>query len=189
MIALLNTLILAAEGEPHRDDNGQVVTHSWILPEAAELIYGTISSIIIFALLYKFAGPAIKKGFNDRTARIQQELDATSQAQADATAEAATIMQAKGDIDAERQRMLDAADAQGEMLLAEGRVRLDQEIAELEARAASEVESGASRAGDELRAEITRTAAMATERILAGGIDPDAQQALIEGFISKVGAS
>lgn len=32
-------------------------THSWILPETSEIIYGGISSTIVFALLYKFALP------------------------------------------------------------------------------------------------------------------------------------
>ena len=71
MSLLANIVFVMAEGEPHRDDNGQIVTHSWIWPEKAELIYGTIASIIIFALLWKFAGPAIVKGFNARTERIQ----------------------------------------------------------------------------------------------------------------------
>lgn len=189
MIALINALLIAAEEGPHRDDNGQVVTHSWIWPEASELIYGTIASILIFGLLYKFAGPVIKKGFNDRTSRIQEELDAAKNAQAEATDEAASIRRAKGDIGSERERLLEVADAQAVSLLADGRGRLDQEIIELEARAAADVAAGAGRATDELRAEISNTASAAAERVLAGGIDADTQQELIEAFISKVGAS
>jgi F-type H+-transporting ATPase subunit b len=189
MSMLANIVFVMAEGEPHRDDNGQIVTHSWIWPEKAELIYGTISSIIIFALLWKFAGPAIVKGFNARTERIRAELDAAATAQAEASAEAERIRTAKGDIDAERQRLFAEADAQAEALLADGRARLEQEVAELESRASAEVEAMGGRAGDELRAEIARIASEATDRVLAGGLDGDTQQALIESFISTVGAS
>ena len=54
--------ILAAEGGTPIDDARSV---HWLLPAQAELIYGTAASIIIFALLYKFAGPAVKKAFAD----------------------------------------------------------------------------------------------------------------------------
>lgn len=120
----MNTWILAAwvaaEGEPYRDDNGQIVTHHWLWPEKAELIYGSIASLLIFGLLYKFAGPAIKKAFTGRTERIQGELDAAEAEAAAADAEAATIRAAKGDIDAERARLFAEADEQAEALLRDG---------------------------------------------------------------------
>ncbi len=162
----------------------------WLFPAAAELIYGTLSSIIIFSLLWKFAGPAIKKAMADRTARVQGELDASAAALAAAESEAATIRQAAGDIEAERSRLLADADVQAESLLADGRARLEQEVAELEARADADIAAAGGRINDELRAEISRLAAAATDRVLADGpLDDGLQQQLIENFIQKVGAS
>lgn len=182
----LLSAVLASEGElldPAR-------SKSWIWPEAAELIYGTLASVIVFSLLYKFAGPAIKKAMGDRTARIQGELDASAAANADAQSEAAAIRRAAGDIDAERQRLLAEADAQAESLLADGRARLAQEVADLEARADADIVAAGGRVNDELRAEIARLAGGASDSVLAGGaIDAATQQELIESFISKVGAS
>lgn len=178
--------ILGAEGGDPIDDARSV---SWIWPEQAELIYGSLASILIFAALFKFAGPAIKKAMADRTDRIQAELDQSAEAKTTAEAEAAQIRQAAGDIDAERQRLFAEADAQAAQVLADGRARLDDEIAELEARAEADIATASGRVGDELRAEITRYANAATERVLAGGIDDATQNDLIESFISKVGAS
>jgi F-type H+-transporting ATPase subunit b len=178
--------IIAAEGGTPIDDARSV---HWLWPAQAELIYGTAASIIIFALLYKFAGPAVRKAFADRTTSIQDELDSSAQANAEATAEAAQIRRAAGDIDAERQRLFAEADAQAEQLLADGRSRLDEEIAELRARAESDMNATANRAGDELRAEISGLAAAATDRLLAEGLDGATQQELIESFIAKVGQS
>lgn len=162
----------------------------WLWPADAELIYGTIASIIIFAALFKFAGPAVKKAFAARTEKIQGELDASAAAQAEATAEAAQIRQAAGDIDAERQRLFAEADAQAEQLLSEGRVRLEAEVAELNARADSDITLAGGRVGEELRAEIARLANAATEQALAAGaVDAATQQDLIESFIQKVGAA
>jgi F-type H+-transporting ATPase subunit b len=162
----------------------------WLWPADAELIYGTIASIIIFAALFKFAGPMVKKAFAARTQTIQNELDSSAAAQATATAEAAQIRQAAGDIDAERQRLFAEADAQAEQLLSEGRARLEAEVAELNARADADIALAGSRVGDELRAEIARLANAATEQALASGaVDAATQQDLIESFIQKVGAA
>jgi F-type H+-transporting ATPase subunit b len=163
---------------------------SWIWPEAAELIYGTIASVLVFGALYKFAGPTIKKAMAARTDRIQGELDASAAAKSEAEAEAASIRRAAGDIDAERQRLFAEADAQAEALLADGRARLEQEAADLEARADADIAAAGSRVNDELRAEISRLAGAAVDRVLAdGAIDAATHQDLIEAFISKVGAS
>jgi F-type H+-transporting ATPase subunit b len=188
-MTFLNAILIAAAEEPHRDDEGYVVTHHWLLPEQSEIIYGTISSLIIFALLYKFAGPPIKKGLAGRTARIQAELDASASALAAAEAEAAEIRHAKGDIEEERLRLLAAADAEAEALLSDGRARFEVELAELEARAAADLEAAAGRSGDELRSEMIRFAGASMEEVVADTLDDATQQELIESFIQRVGAS
>lgn len=184
-MSLFATLI-AAEGkeiDPARSID-------WLLPADAELYYGTLSSLIIFGLLWKFAGPAIRKAMAGRTERIQDELDGAAAAKAAAEAEASTIRQAAGDIDAERQRLFAEADAQAEALLVDGRARLAQEAAELEARADADIVAASARVNDELRAEISRLAHAATDRVLADGVIDDAtHQGLIEDFIARVGAS
>lgn len=186
---LIATLIVATAEGPHRDDNGQIVTHHWLWPERPELIYGSAATIIITYLLFRFAGPAITRGFNARTDRIQENLDAAATAKAEADAEAEQIRQAKGDIDAERQRLFAESDAQAEALLADGRNRLAQQVAELEARAEADLLSASGRVSEELHAEISRIASSAIDLVLDGGIDDATHQALVEGFIQKVGAS
>lgn len=183
----VTTIFLAAEEGKVVDEARSV---SWIWPEQAELIYGTVSSLLIFFLLWKFAGPAVKKAMAARTERIQKELDASAAAKAEATAEAANIRQAAGDIDAERQRLFADADAIAESVLTDGRARLEQEVVELHARAEADIASAGGRVNDELRAEVARLSEAATERVIANGIvDEATQQDLIESFIAKVGAA
>lgn len=178
----LSALFAAGEIDPARSIH-------WLWPAAAELIYGSLASILIFGLLFKFAGPSVRKAMADRTARIQAELDASAEARSSAETEAADIRRAAGDIDSERQRLLAEADAQAAAMLSEGRARLTAEIAELEARAEADQAAAASRVGDELRTEISRLAAEVSDRLLADTLDDSAQQALIENFIQKVGSS
>jgi F-type H+-transporting ATPase subunit b len=183
-MSLLANLVAADVLDPSRSEHG-------IFPATAELIWGTLASLIIFAALYKFALPAAKKGMAARTAKIQSELDASEADRTSAEAEAAEIRRAAGDIEAERARLLAEADAQSETLLAEGRVRLENEVAELQVRAEADIAAGQGRVTDELRAEISRYANEAVDRVLASGevLDANAHNDLIESFIQKVGAT
>ncbi len=177
------------EGKEVTVDSEGIVTHSPFLPETAEIIYGGLSSIIIFFLLAKFAGPALKKGLAKRTDKIQGELDGAAAAKTTAAAEAQQIRTAKGDINAERERLLAEADEQAAVVIADGRIRLDDELAEMETRATADIASAASRVNDELRAEIVRMTSLAAERAVVESLDDATQQQLIESFIQKVGAS
>jgi F-type H+-transporting ATPase subunit b len=160
-----------------------------ILPETAEIIYGGLASLIIFGALYKFAWPQIKKAMAARTERIQSELDAAAQARREATDEADSIRAAVGDIDGERARLLSEADEQAETVLADGRARLQQELAEIEAKAMADIEVSKNRVGDELRAEISRLSSAAVDHVVSGSLDAATHQELIESFIRNVGAS
>ncbi len=171
------------------DSNGDVVTHSWIWPETAEIIYGTLASGIIFYALYRFGWPAMKKSLDARTERIQKELDAAAADTAAAATEAAGIRQAKGDIESERARILADAKAQAESLLVDGRARLVDEVADLEHRAVADIAAARGRVGDELRGEIARLSSAAVDHVVTGTLDEATQQELIENFIARVGAS
>jgi F-type H+-transporting ATPase subunit b len=183
---LAGSLVQAEEPLPN-DGVGTVSLHPIWAP-LKEVIIGGLATLVVFALLYKFAWPAIKKAMNDRTAGIQSDLDASAEARAKAEQDAAEIRQALGDIDAERTRLFAEADAQAAALLEDGRSRLDAEIAELRERAEVEIANTASRGTDELRVEIARYSSTAIEDVVRSTIDDAAHQDLIEGFISRVGA-
>ncbi|MDO9173624.1 MAG: hypothetical protein Q7V62_02395 [Actinomycetota bacterium] len=171
------------------DADGNVVTHSPLLPETAEIIWGGLASVIIFAALYKFGWPLMKKSFAARTEKIQKELDAAAADTSSAATEAAQIRAAKGDIAGERARLLADADTHAAAVLEDGRARLAVEVAEVEAKAAADLVSAQSRVGDELRAEIARLSSAAVDHVVTGSLDDATQQELIENFIARVGAS
>ena len=179
--------LVQAESVPN-DGVGSTSLHP-ILPPTGELIIGSLASLIVFGALYKFGGPAVKKSFADRTARIQTELDESAAAASAAEAEAQRIRAAKGDIDAERSRLYAEADVQAEALLADGRTRIDSEMVDVKQRADAEIVSAAGRSGDELRAEIARYASDAIDHVVGGTLDDATQQDLIESYIARVGAS
>jgi F-type H+-transporting ATPase subunit b len=132
--------ILVAAAEEHIDR-----THSWIWPEGYELYFGGAAAITIFGLLGWKVLPIAQKALNDRTARIQAQLDEAEESKAKAVQEAEEIRRAKGDIEAERARILAEADEQAAALVAEGRERLEREVADLEAKTSADIAAVATR--------------------------------------------
>jgi F-type H+-transporting ATPase subunit b len=180
----LISVLIASEGEALTYE-----THSWLLPETAEIIYGGLASVLVIGALIKVAGPMIKKSMAARTERIQNELESARATKSAAEAEAARIRTALGDINGERSRLLAEADAQAAAVIADGRARVAAEMAETEAKAMADIAAASGRVQDELRAEIKRLSAIAIERVVAQSMDDKVRQDLIEGFISKVGAA
>lgn len=165
------------------------VTHHWLFPEMGEIIYGGLSSLIVFGLLYKLAGPAVKKALAARTERIQKELDGATEARSKSENDASDIRTALGDVDAERSRLLAEADTQAAALIVDGRSRIAAEVADLEAKAAADLMAARGRGVDELRAEIALLASLATPAVVQATLTDQTKQELIEAFISSVGAS
>lgn len=164
------------------------ITHHWLLPETAEIVYGGLASVIVIGALVKFAGPSIKKSFNARTEKIQKELDDAAGAKVTAESDAKNIRAALGDIAGERARMLAEADTQATAVLNEGRVRITAEVAELEAKAEADLNSARGRSSDELRAEIAMLSSIATPAVVQATLNDQTKNELIEAFISSVGA-
>lgn len=187
LYALMSTFVAAAD-EEHAEEHIDR-THHWLWPEGFEIWFGGTASVIIFALLFWKVGPLVKKAMAARTDRVQAEIDASTQAEQEAMAEAASIREAKGDIESERVRLLAEADQRAAAVLADGRARLEREVEELEAKAVADIASAGGRSADELRGEIARFASTAAERVVGESLDEATQQRLIEEFITNVGAT
>ena len=73
------------EGEEHAEEEQEAPNP--ILPEVNEIIWGSLAFLILFAVMARYAYPAIKKVMEDRTAKIQGDIDAAETARSDAERE------------------------------------------------------------------------------------------------------
>jgi F-type H+-transporting ATPase subunit b len=159
------------------------------LPEAAEILWGTIAFAIIVLLLWKFAYKPIAAMLRGRTQRIADELDGAATARADADAEVARIRQNLADVDTERARILAEANQTVERLRVDGIIRNDAEVAELEVRAAADLATLRTRATSELQGQVARWSGEAAERIVLSHLDDTTLERLVEDTIAEIGAS
>jgi F-type H+-transporting ATPase subunit b len=181
-------LVFAQEEPVEEEEHQEFEAHNPWLPETSEIIWGGLAFLIVMAIMYKFAWPAIKKSMAARTERIAKDLGDAVSARAEAERAAADIRAAKGDIEAERARLLAEADRAAERVVVEGRARLEAEIAELEARTTAEIAGATDRIASELQAQVASLALAAAERVVVAELTAVTQTELIERYIATVGA-
>ncbi len=159
-----------------------------ILPATNELIWGAISFVILFGVLYKFGYPAIQKGMADRTERIRTDLDRADTAKNEAEAELARYQaQLKGARE-EATRMRDDARAEMEQYKTQRRAEIDAELNEYRERSKAEADAAKSQAMSDVKSEVAALAIGAAEQVVQKSLDRDTNVALVERYIDSVDA-
>lgn len=160
-----------------------------IFPATDELVWGSLSFLVLFLLMRKYAFPSIKKGMNDRSDRIRSDLDAAEQAKS----EAATVLEGyrvqMADAQSEAGRIIDEARQTAEALKKDAAARLQTELAETRSRAATDIEAAKVQATADLKGELATLAVGAASAVVNKNLDPATQTQLIEDYIASVGAS
>jgi F-type H+-transporting ATPase subunit b len=157
-----------------------------ILPEKNELIWGTISFVVLFLLLWKFAWPGLKRSMDTRTERIRDDLNAADLAKSDAEQALEEYRVQLQDARNESARIIEEARQQSDALRREQEQRLQTELAEMRERAAADVESAKQQAVADLRREVATLAIGAAEVIVQRSLDRPTQEQLVDNYIAQV---
>ena len=153
-----------------------------------EVIWGSIAFFIILFLLIWKAGPAITTALSSRTDRIATELDDSAAAKAAAQTKLADVQRRIADAGNERQRILDEAATTAASLKVQLQAKADQDAAELKARAVTDIEASKGQAMADLQTDAASLAMGAAEAVVNRNLDAATQTALIETYITQVGA-
>jgi F-type H+-transporting ATPase subunit b len=159
-----------------------------ILPATNEIIWGSLAFIILFVAMWKWAYPAIRKAMEDRTAKIQADLDAADGARQEAEELRAQYDAQLADARAEANRIIDEARQQAEAVRTERIAAIDQEIADRRAQAEADIAGARARAEAELRTQVATLAIGAAEAVVEQNLNDETNRQLVENFIDRVGA-
>jgi F-type H+-transporting ATPase subunit b len=157
-----------------------------IVPQKNEIIWGSISFIILFGALWKFAWPGIKKGMEARTERIRADLSAADEAKADAQHVLDDYRAQLADAKNESARIIEEARQQADALKKDQEQRLQGELAEMRSRAAADVEAAKNQAIADLRTEVANLAIGAAEVVVQRNLDRATKSQLVESYINQV---
>jgi len=157
-----------------------------ILPAKNELIWGTISFVVLFVLLWKLAWPGLKKSLDTRAERIRDDLSAADTAKSEAEQVLDDYRAQLGDARNESARIIEEARQQADALRRDQEQRLQTELAAMRERAAADVDAAKEQAIADLRREVSTLAIGAAEVVVQRNLDRPTQEHLVENYINQV---
>jgi F-type H+-transporting ATPase subunit b len=179
-------LPLAQEGTPTETVEEE---HNPILPEAHELIWGTVAFLLVFVALVKFAFPGMRKMLQARTEKIQGEMEKAEE----------TRQEADRVLGEYREQLAKARD-EANQIIEEARQTADQLRKDLQEKAEREAQSTVARAQEEIRAERDRVvqelkekvgllSVQLAERVVGASLDAKQHEKLIDEYIEQLAGS
>ncbi|HVF33515.1 MAG TPA: F0F1 ATP synthase subunit B [Acidimicrobiales bacterium] len=176
-------------GEAVEEHAGEDESHNPILPETSELVYAVIAFLVLLALMWKFAFPAVQKAMDGRTQRIRDNLDEAERTKAEAQRILEEYQRQLADAKNESARIIDEARQTAEQMRRDLMVRAEAEVNELRDRSRQEIEAAQVRAVADLRTQVSELAIGAAEVVVQKNLDRDTNRALVERYIEQVGSN
>jgi len=178
---VLATVLLAAAEE--------VKAKNPILPEGDEILWASIAFIIVLSLLAWKAWPAIKAGLKARQDRIAGDLAKAEEARVEAESSLEDYRRQLAEARTEAAGIIEEARQDAERVRQERIAAIDDEIAQLRARAAEDIRLATERAMSDLSTRVSELSIELAEKVVEHNLDRDTQIALIENYINQVGSN
>jgi F-type H+-transporting ATPase subunit b len=175
---MLHLVLVAAESAPNP-----------ILPDTAEMIYGTIAFLIVFGLLAKFAFPSLNKMLAERSAKIQGEMEKAESTRGEADQLLADYRTQLAGARDESNRIIEEARKTADQLRRDVQAKAEQESQATVARAQEEIRAERDRVFQELRGQVGDIAVELAGRVVGQSLDKSAHERLIDEYIDQVTAS
>ena len=158
-------------------------------PSLSELIIGTISFLIVFAVLYRVLMPRIQQTLTERTDQIEGGLQRAEEAQREATQTLEQYQAQLAEARHEASRLRQEAQEEGARILAELRERGEAERQRLVAAAHEQIEADRAQAIRALRTEMGALAVELASRVVGESLDADARQRrVVDRFLEELEA-
>jgi F-type H+-transporting ATPase subunit b len=164
----------------------QQETKNPILPEANEIIWGSIAFVILFIALKKKAYPAVKKGMDARSDRIRNTLDEAEQAKDEAQSVLDDYRRQLADAKNESSRIIEEARQAADKIRQDLRKQAEDEVAEVKQRAQDDIAAQASRTMADLQARVSLMVIQLAEKVVQKNLDEDTNKELVDRFIREM---
>jgi F-type H+-transporting ATPase subunit b len=139
--------------------------------------------LFLLALVRLGAHRTVVGALDDRSARIQAELDEARRLRTEAQALLAEYQRRQKEAEQEAQALIRSAEAEGERLQAEARAKVEEFVARRTKMAENKIAQAEAQAVAEVRSSATEAAIAAAEKILGNTVKGDVADALISDGI------
>jgi F-type H+-transporting ATPase subunit b len=179
MFELANALLLAQEEEPSGVD--------LILPEAAELIWGAISFVIVLVVLTKVAFPKLREAIEKRESTIQGSLEEAEKTKSEAEKLLEDYRKQLADSRSEANRIIEDARQQAEQVRKDIIAKSERDAEQIVERAQEQILAERNRTVQELQGQIAQLSIELAEKVVGRSLDSDSQRELVDAYIKEVG--
>src|SRR5215471_20274315 len=154
-----------------------------------ELIIGSVSFLIVFAVLWRVLFPRIQKTLEERTNEIEGGLERAEAAQREAKQTLEQYQAQLADARHEASRLRQEAQEEGARILAELRERGEAERQRLVSAAHEQIEADRAQAIQALRAEVGALAVELASRVVGESLEEEARQRrVVDRFLAELEA-
>jgi F-type H+-transporting ATPase subunit b len=160
-----------------------------ILPDLAELLFGSLAFLIVFGVLAKFAFPALNRMLAERTAKIQGEMEKAETTRQDADRVLSEYREQLAGARGEADRIIEEARQTAEQLRRDIQAKAEQEASATVARAQEEIRAERDRVFQELRGQVGDIAVALAGRVVGESLDKSTHARLIDEYIDQVSTS
>ncbi len=143
----------------------------------------------MFAVLAKFAFPALNKMLAARTEKIQGELEKAEQTRVQAEAELTDYRTQLAGARGEANRIIEESRKTADQLRRDLQAKAEQEAQATVARASEEIRAERDRVFQELKSQVGEIAVELAGRVVGKSLDKGAHDRLIDEYIDQVAAS
>jgi F-type H+-transporting ATPase subunit b len=160
--------------------------HNPILPEADELIFGSLAFLLVFLVLARYAFPRLNQGLQQRREKIQRDLERTEAAKQEAEAVLSRYEEQLQDARSEANRIIDEARKTAESMRRDLLARAEDESRQVVARAQEEIRAERDRAFQDLRTQVGELSVELASRVVGQELNQDRQLRLVDEYIDEV---
>jgi F-type H+-transporting ATPase subunit b len=158
-----------------------------LLPDAAELIFGTLAFLVVLFVLGKMLIPRIQQTLAERTDAIEGGLKRAEEAQDEAQKVLEQYKEQLAEARHEASRLREKAREQGAQIIAELREQAQTEAQRLIDQAHAQIEADRQQAFTRLRAEIGELAVDLAGRIVGESLEDEARRrGTVDRFLDQL---
>lgn len=161
-----------------------------VLPAADELLWGSLAFLVLVGALLKFVFPRLKKGLEERTKRIQGQLEEAERTKRDADQVLEQYRAQLNDARQEVQRIIDEGKRTAEALKADIVAKAETEAREIVQRAQADVAGERDRAVAQLHDTLRDLSIQLASRVIDKELSSsESHRALVDRAIEELSAS
>ncbi|WP_182049448.1 F0F1 ATP synthase subunit B [Changpingibacter yushuensis] len=164
-----------------------LASDSLIIPAPADLIWGTVSFIIIAVAMYKLAWPTFMRVLDERTAKIDEGLNSAARAQEEVAKEREALASEVDDARREAAQIREKAQANATDIVSAAQKQATLEAHRIAEASARQIQADAQSAQQVLRSDVGSLASDLAAKIVGGqALDPTISQGVIDRFLDEL---